>query len=179
MLDRMKLTRNGDTFETGDLFLIAKAVREQADSLDRRGAYENSIEYWRVAARVYNEFGDYHSSQECRNKIFEQNKRLRLKHEEVSRITNSVMNTVERLHPRALRWLRKDSGIWTAQSPGLGKRATLQFTVERQGASLICKTSKSVSGHGFVPISFDTAATLKEAKLACERRLLTYDNQQP
>ena len=69
-------------------------------------------------------------------------------------------------------------GFWTAQSPGLGKRATLQFTVERQGASLICKTSKAVSGHGFVPISFDTRATLKEAKLVCEDRLAAYESQQ-
>ena len=171
-MDRMKLTRNGDTFEAGELFTIAKALTDQAEVLDQRGALESAQTVLRVACKVLREYGDYHSEQDCRKKVFEVSKRIKLKHEQASTITNAVIAAVERLHPPALRFQRKDVGIWSATAPGFGKRPTLQFTIERQGKKWTAKTSQSVRGHGFVPLEFDTAANLPDAKIACQRRLV-------
>lgn len=171
MSDRMKLTRNGDIFEAGELFAVAHALSEYAEHLYQREAYESSLQNLKLAGRFFSEYGDYHSAQECRKKQFEYVRSQRLKHEKASRITNSVMASVEHAQPQVLRFKRKDVGIWTALVPGFGKRPTIQFTIERQGDNWVAKTSKSVRGHGYVPVAFQSASSLRAAKLACEQSL--------
>lgn len=178
MRERLKLTRNGDTFEASDLFAVAKILHEHADFTAARGAFEISAQSLKLARRFYNECADYQSAQECSKQEYEQAKRQRLKHEQATRITASVISVIEQMQPNELRFKRKDVGVWTATAPGFGKRATLQFTLERQGEKWIAKTSKSVPGHGFVPAFFDTLSNLKEAKLACERRLIAVNDAQ-
>lgn len=178
MRERLKLTRNGDTFEASDLFAIAKILKEHADSAGARGAYEVSTQSLRLARRVFNECADYQSAQECSKQAFELAKRQKLKHEQATRITNSVISVIEQMQPDELRFKRRDVGVWTATAPGFGKRATLQFTLERQGEKWIAKASQSVPGHGYVPAAFYQAENLKLAKLACERHLIAANDKQ-
>ncbi len=174
-MDKSKFTRNGDTFTPNDLFVIAKGLTQLADHFRERNALGSSTEYLRLAQRVYTEYGDYHSATECRKKMFEQNKEAR--HSEAARITTAVMSFADQMQPDTLQFKRKNPGAWVATAAATANRPTLRFVLDKQGDNWIAKTSKAVAGHGFVPYSFDSASTLKGAKLACERRLIAANDE--